>query len=270
VEIDYAPADLPRDAGVMHAWVQDPVRERNDALFVELRDLQERARLAGASVVQPVEVLSNSLRDVQHERLARAGVRTPRVVPVDGDFAESLGGLTPPLVVRRLWGHGSRLRRLDTGDEVARWLTSRKHRRGEWVAVEYVDARGDDGLFRKYRSVFFGERCVRRHLIASRDWEVRPSDRVLTDEIIAEELAFLDGPADERTAFEAVRRELGFDIAAFDFSLGPDGQPIVWEVNPYPDLATPRRRDLEHLAEAIERGHRALYAFYRERLDAVG
>jgi len=267
VELAYLPTGLPPNVGLLHAWVQDPVRERSEGLFGQLVELQQAARAGGAAVMQPVEVLSNSARDVQFERLTRAGLRTPRTVRVGSRFAEDLGGLSLPVVVRANWGHG-RIARLDTEADVARWLAHAPRDRA-YAASEYVEVRDDDGLCRKYRYVLFGERGVCRHLIVSEHWEVRPADRVLTDETIAEEIAYVTGPCPHHGAFDAARRELEFDIAAFDFSLDADGVPVVWEVNPYPDLSRPQGRPGEYLGDAIERGNEALAALYRDRLEAA-
>jgi len=269
IEIAYLPADLPRNTRLLHPWVQDPVRERDPAMFCHLGELQEAATLEGASVVQPVEVLSNSLREVQYEQLTRVGLRTPRVVPVGPRFAEDLGGLSLPVLVRSAWGHGGGMLRLETEEQVARWLQPESTGARRYVASEYVDVRDADGLYRKYRYVFFGERGVSRHLIVSRHWEVRPSDRVLTDHTIAEELAYVRAPCGLHNAFDAARRELGFDIAAFDYSLDANGMPVVWEVNPYPELSRPMGRPGEYLEGAIVRGHEAMAAMYRDRLEAA-
>ena len=269
VKLAFLPTELPSDAAVVHAWVQDPERERNDVTYAHLTSLEAQARRADAHVIQPVDVLSNSLRLVQHERLTRAGVRTPRVVRIGPGFARDLGGLTLPILVRKNWGHADVMLRLDSAAQVEQWLESHGPGNGEWVATEYIDVRSADGNYRKYRYVLFGERGVCRHLIVSPEWEVRPSSRVLTETTIAEELGFVEGACGAHDLLNAARRELGFDIAAFDYSFDSDGAMIVWEVNPYPDLSRPRGRPGEYLRESMHRTNVALAALYRDRLAAA-
>ncbi len=122
IRVSHLPAELPAEATVLHAWVQDPVRERTEATFAQLAELEASALRAGANVVHPAGVLSNSRRDVQFERLSRVGLRTPRVVDVDAGFADGFGGLSLPVVVRSSWGHCARLTRLDSQAQVAEWL----------------------------------------------------------------------------------------------------------------------------------------------------
>ncbi len=269
IEVAHLPANPPPNTAVLHAWVQDPVRERSGALFGHLQELQTQVTDNGAQVIQPVEVLSNSLREVQYERLTSAGVRTPRVAPIDTRFARDLAGLTPPIIVRRNWGHQHAILRLDSHEQVAQWLQATGPNLQDWVAAECVEVRDSDGNYRKYRYVMFGDCGVCRHLIVSPNWEVRPKDRILTDETIAEELAFVGGPCAQHALLDAARRELGFDIAAFDYSFDDNGEMIVWEVNPYPDLSRPKGRPGEYLGESMRRSNEALAALYRDRLAAA-
>ncbi len=92
---------------------------------------------------------------------------------------------------------------------------------------------------------------------------------MLTDETIAEELRFVGAPCAEHDILDAARRELEFDIAAFDYSFDANGEIVVWEANPFPDLSTPRGRPGEYLGESILRTNRALAGLYHDRLAAA-
>ncbi len=260
------PASLPPDVALLHAWVADPVKERDARAFEQLTGLERAAERAGAAVVQPARVLSHSLRDVLFERLTAAGVRTPRVVAVGPGFSRDLGGLSLPVLVRRRWGHARPMHLLESPGAVAAWVRSEGGDPIDWVAVEFVDVRDADGCRRKYRYLMFGDRGISRHLIVSPGWEVRPKDRVLTEETIAEELRFVTAPCAHHAQLDAARRLLEFDIAAFDYSLDAAGQPVVWEVNPYPDLSPPRGRPAAYLAPTVEQTFRMLAEYYRERM----
>src|SRR5512134_3032889 len=115
------PTPLPSDVALLHAWVRDPVKERDPRAFEQLTALERAAARAGAGIVQPARVLSHSLRDVLFARLSAAGVRTPRVVDVGPGFARDRGGLPLPIVVRRRWGHAVRMHLLETDAAVAAW-----------------------------------------------------------------------------------------------------------------------------------------------------
>lgn len=266
VRLNHLPTALSVKPAAFHAWIQDPVRERSESVFRQLEGLERSARRRGANIIQPVAALSNSLRAEQFERLTRAGLRSPRVVQVDADFANDLGGLSLPIVVREDWGHGKQMLRLDSRAEVVAWLDSLTPSTRRHVAVEYIETQSPDSYYRKYRYLLFGDRGVCRHLVFSPRWEVRPWDRVLTDDTIAEELRYVSGSCGAHEVFDLARRELEFDIAAFDYSFDASGGIVVWEVNPYPDLSMPHGRAAEYLGESVERTYLALADFYRDRM----
>jgi hypothetical protein len=267
IRVDRVPCAIPPGTTLFHAWVQDPVIERDARLHARLSEIEAVCAQRGITVVHPARVLSHSTRDVLWERLGRVGARTPRIAVVDGTFDEHRGRLALPMLVRNRWGHGEfgDLRKIDTEQQFAEWWRTARTHPAAWVAGEYIDVRDADGYYRKYRYVMAGARGVARHLIVSPKWEVRPADRVKTPATRAEELAFVNGPFPHQPLFDAARRALEFEIAAFDFSYDAAGQLIVWEVNPFPDLSTPPGEVGEYLRPAIERSYALLADFYVER-----
>ena len=265
IYLDRVPCRMPSSVSLMHAWVQDPVAERDPQLHAMLIGLEAECARLGGRVVHPSDVLSNTKRDVLFERLAQAHVRTPRVVRVDAHFHSRPDRLRLPMLVRRRWGHGrgGGLRRLDTDASFERWWADARTDPASWVASEYIDVRSPDGLYRKYRYFMAGSRGNPRHLIVSPNWEVRPQDRVRTQATREEELAFVTAPFPHHALFDAARVALGFDVAAFDFSYDAGGV-VVWEVNPYPDLSRPKKEVGEYLVATVEQSYALLADFYAE------
>jgi hypothetical protein len=265
IKLSRVPCAMPASTTLFHAWVQDPVIERDSQLYAELVAMERTCAERGIAVVHPAAVLSNSKRDVLCDRLRAVGLRTPRIVIADPAFDGHRGGLTLPMLVRRRWGHAADMRLLETEADFCSWWSQARSNAPEWVAGEYVDVRSPDGFYRKYRYVMAGSRGVARHLIVSPKWEVRPVDRVRTAATREEELAFVGSDCPHQALFDAARRALEFEIAAFDFSFDSAGQLVVWEVNPYPDLSTPAGEVGQYLRPAIERSYRMLADFYQER-----
>ena len=104
-----------------------------------------------------------------------------------------------------------------------------------------------------------------RHLIVSPKWEVRPADRIRTVATQQEELAFVRSPCPHHELFDAARRSLDFEIAAFDYSYDSNQELIVWEVNPFPDLSTPSGPVGEYLQPAIHSSYAILADYYEDR-----
>ena len=265
IRVARIPCTLPPETSLFHAWVQDPVIERDRRLFAQLSATERECADRGITVIHPAAVLSHSRREVLCDRLNRVGLRTPRIVLVDATFGETRGGFSLPMIVRKPWGHGAEIRRLDSDAAFRAWWSHARSEPEAWVAGEYLDVRDSDGYYRKYRCVMAGARGVPRHLIVSPDWEVRPSTRIKTPATKAEELSFVESAFTHFDRFDAARRALDFEIAAFDYSYDADRQLIVWEVNPYPDLSTPHGEVGRYLTPAIHRSYAMLADFYQER-----
>jgi hypothetical protein len=265
IYLDRLPCRLPPGAALLHAWVHDPVIERAPRVYAHLVTLETECALRGVAVVHRAAVLSNSKRDILCDRLGHVGLRTPRIVMVDNTFHTHRGGLDTPMLVRHRWGHEADMRLLDTEGAFDSWWADARRDPQAWVAGEYIDVRSGDGWYRKYRYFMAGSRGCPRHLIVSPHWEVRPKDRIRNLATREEELAYVTAACPHHAVFDAARRALGFDIAAFDYSYDVNGELVVWEVNPNPDLSRPRGEVGDYLAPAIERSYAILADFYSEQ-----
>jgi hypothetical protein len=264
--LDHLPGELPRHVRVMHAWVQDPVRERDPKVYRALCALEGRVRAQGGTVIQPARVLSHSLRVEVEQRLSDVGLRTPRTVMLRPAAADPFGGLRPPIVVRKEWGHIVPMRLCRTDDEAAQCVEDARRTGEATVASEFIETISPDGLYRKYRYLMTGACGQARHMIASQQWEVRPKDRVIAESLRAEELAYVNAPCALHEILDAARRRLEFDIAAFDYSFDTEGQPVVWEVNPFPDLSIPSAERAPHLKATGLATFELLAEYYRGML----
>ncbi len=118
---------------------------------------------------------------------------------------------------------------------------------GESLSViEALDARGADGMWRKYRVMCVGGTLLPLHLAIAPQWKVhhftadmaaRPADR-------AEEAAFLDdmattlGPA-VMAALARIARALGLDYGGIDFAVSAQGRVLLFEANATMTVAPP-------------------------------
>jgi hypothetical protein len=106
------------------------------------------------------------------------------------------------------------------------------------LAIDYLDARGADGLARKYRVMFVDGRMYPLHLALSRDWKVHyfSADMAACATHRAEEAAFLAdmagvlGPV-AMAALHGIGTALGLEYAGVDFALAPDGRVMLFEAN---------------------------------------
>jgi hypothetical protein len=108
----------------------------------------------------------------------------------------------------------------------------------ELLAIEYLDARGADGMARKYRVMIIDGALYPLHLAISADWKVHyfTADMAANEAYREEERRFLTdmhGVLGRRavTALDAIGKSLALDYAGVDFALGRDGALLLFEAN---------------------------------------
>jgi hypothetical protein len=138
------------------------------------------------------------------------------------------------------------------------------------IAVEFIDTRSEDGLYRKYRYFAMGEEGVPGPLMVSNSWEVRDNDnRVINDAIIAEEIAYFSGEDPNHAMLQKARKALGFDFMAFDYSYDANGEMIVWEPNPFPVIwgAHDEVPEKNYQMPSMDRIYTALLNYHLQRAN---
>ena len=131
------------------------------------------------------------------------------------------------------------------------------------MAVEFVDVRDrQDGLVRKYRYMAVGEMGVSHSLYISDDWEVRGSTQLYTESTRREEIEFTSSVDPNHELFQTVRRGLGLDYVAFDYSYDRQGNVVVWEINVLPGLDLPSKPEDAHHGLPFERAMAATVKMY--------
>lgn len=188
----------------------------------------------------PAAVLATR-RDRSAERLAAiGGVRTPRTVRLSAPTRAELiaailrAGLGFPLLLRPAGRHGGEgLVRLDSRAELeAAHIPMGVD--GAVYASEFIDFADADGLYRKLRLIFVGERVFWRHLIIGEHWLLHSGGRA--PGTLAEERASLAAfrartPPALAPVLEAIRQAVGLDHFGLDASIRPNGELLVFEAN---------------------------------------
>lgn len=243
-------------------WFQDPAVEwMTPTTYARALELEAECKARGIAIINALARTTNCIRSVASARLAAAGIRTPRVVPIADvqQFRSDSDGLDFPFIVRDDSGHGRAVVLVEQRSDLDKIQFDRMRRP---IAVEWVDVSAADGLFRKCRFVVAGRVGVRRHLIVSRNWEVRAAKRVASAATRVEELDYLEAPAAEHELLERARRCLELDWAAFDYSFDAQGEPIIWETNSYPDLSFPPRPEFKYTHPYVDRSLAAMTHMY--------
>jgi hypothetical protein len=147
----------------------------------------------------------------------------------------------------------------------------------ELLAIEYLDARGPDGMARKYRVMFIDGVLYPLHLAVSSDWKVHyfSADMARNAAFREEEQRFLlDMPAAlgprAMRALERVRAALGLEYGGIDFALAPDGALLLFEANATMALVPPAPGEIwDYRRAAIDKALQAARRLLESRAGIV-
>jgi glutathione synthase/RimK-type ligase-like ATP-grasp enzyme len=108
----------------------------------------------------------------------------------------------------------------------------------ELLAIEWLNSRSEDGLFRKYRVMSIDGILYPMHLAISSQWKVHyfTSDTAANEAHRVEEAAFLeDFPAvigpEGTAALQLISRTLGLEYCGIDFGIDRLGNILLYEAN---------------------------------------
>ena len=191
----------------------------------------------------------------------------PRIDRFARSSPESLAGVKFPLLLRSPGFHTGR-HFVCVADRGAFAAALSALAGEDLLAIQYLDARGADGMSRKYRVMFIDGVPYPVHLAVSSDWKVHyfTADMARNAAFREEERHFLrDMPGvlggRAMRALERVRDALSLDYAGIDFALAPDGAVLLFEANATMALVPPgpdpiwdyRRAPIEAVMQAARR-----------------
>ncbi|MGH7042408.1 MAG: tetratricopeptide repeat protein [Acetobacteraceae bacterium] len=165
------------------------------------------------------------------------GVIAPRTQLLPRTELAAAEDLAFPLLLRAPGFHtGRHFVRVETRDALAAAIAELP---GEaLLAIQYLDARGPDGMARKYRVMFIDGAAYPLHLAVAADWKVHyfTAQMAASAAYREEERRFLDDMpgvlgAGGMAALGAIGATLGLAYAGVDFALAADGALLVFEAN---------------------------------------
>jgi tetratricopeptide (TPR) repeat protein len=138
----------------------------------------------------------------------------------------------------------------------------------ELAAIEFLDARGADGAYRKYRVMMIGGWLYPLHLAISPNWKIHyvTAEMAQSAAYRAEEAQFLEdmpavlGPS-AMAALGEIQNALGLDYAGIDFGLNARGEILLFEANATMTVLAPdqdrrwdyRRAAIRRVEDAVRR-----------------
>jgi glutathione synthase/RimK-type ligase-like ATP-grasp enzyme len=180
--------------------------------------------------------VADRLRDIP-------GLVAPRMLVRRRDAVTGDLGLGWPFLVRSLGFHtGEHFVKVEDPAHVAGAVEGLPG--DPLLAIEYLDTRGEDGVFRKYRVLTIDGRLYPLHLATSHEWKVHYFTADHGAQFRAKEQAFLENMesvigGDAAAALQRAAAELAFDYGGIDFALDRDNRVVVFEANPTMAIVPP-------------------------------
>lgn len=278
---------MPSLAGIALVvfWLGDPLRQKYPACYAEASEIARAAVRRHIPVLNSPEGLSNTSKGCQSGIWEKAGIPSARArclssaADLPGSFA-SLGG---PCILRGDETHAERSvyilkTQADADRAAARLSPPAALIRVHDIRAEYRSAGADphslySRFHHKARAFVFRGEVKPSHLFFSRKMivglsncllmrEVHPRRQLLRNlgfrrdlitDLIAEDVAYFDAHLPYKDVLVRAVAALGLDVAAVDYSIRPDGTPILWEANPYFWLPPGEQSVLAEERHAVDR-----------------
>jgi hypothetical protein len=225
------------------------------------------ARTRAPTINPPARVRVSGRAENARRLGALPGVVAPAIETLAPSAILASVDLRFPLLLRRPGFHtGQHFTRVENRDGLAPALASLAA--DELFVIQYLDARGHDGMARKYRVMFVDGVAYPLHLAISSDWKVHYFSAAMAQNAAyrEEEKRFLEDMPTVlgKRAMLALREictVLGLEYAGIDFAVSADGSVLLFEANatmvvfpPGPDpLWDYRRQAIDTVLEAATR-----------------
>jgi hypothetical protein len=105
------------------------------------------------------------------------------------------------------------------------------------LGLEFIDTKGPDGYYRKWRSHVIGDRVIPRQVQLTKNWKVNLHAAVASEEALEEDRKFVSEGEPHAGLVALAARVLNSEIIALDYSKKADGSYIFWEGNRNFDLS---------------------------------
>ncbi|MCI5074919.1 hypothetical protein [Oricola sp.] len=254
------PAPSLDGVGAVFFWLGDPLKELYPQCHREAAAIAADAAARGIAVANPPDALSNSVKSVQARLLAEAGIATPRhaVFETREALIAHLDEIACPVLIKSDRMHSQKGMRICRTADALRAAAMAPRLTYPVSVAQFIDTRAghdprslEGRLYHKKRTLVLGDIVHPRHMIFSAQPIVSLKTSTLapfrTFAALRHALPLMPAArrsieADNRFFFEGDGHEplmrrvceaLGVSTAAIDYSVDAEGNPVIWEANPY-------------------------------------
>jgi glutathione synthase/RimK-type ligase-like ATP-grasp enzyme len=220
-----------------HALIVNAVGDADLCDIALARAEEIVARSAAPVINSPARVRLTGRAENARRLAAVEGVITPKILALSPAAILADDDLVFPLLLRRPGFHtGRHFVLVEDRDALAPAIAALAAE--ELLLIQYLDARGPDGMARKYRVMFIDGAAYPLHLAISADWKVHYFSAGMAGNAAHrdEERRFLEdmpavlGPG-AMAALARIQAILGLEYGGIDFALAADGSVRLFEAN---------------------------------------
>jgi len=187
-----------------------------------------------------VAALLKDAPEICSPRVSRAtSSELHRIATCQVSIDSVLPGVSLPVLVRPVGSHGGKnLEKIDSPEALTTYLKNFLGAEGDFFVTSFMDYRGADGLFRKYRLVFFEGAPFLCHMALSDHWMIHYINAGMTTDAAkrAEEARAMETFNDDfarrhKSALATLHDRIGLDYFIIDCGELPDGRLLVFEAD---------------------------------------
>lgn len=237
-------------------------------------------------VINPADRVAETTRRRNYERFQNFdGIVFPKTIKLTFDAGredEVVRRITEaipfPLILRQSYTHADtetdRVR-----DEKELRAVLPKYAGKQAYIIEYIDCSDDEGVYRRYRTLFVGDKIFPSSVLASEGWNVHSAASVdlmdRTQRLKEEERRYqtdMESVVGREAVdtFWRIRDEIGLDYFGIDYTFDPEGRIVVFEINPSMNLAVRERGDFGYIEESNAGIKRAMEDLMIRKAESVG
>jgi hypothetical protein len=228
----------PRVALPHHALVVNAIGDADLCAAALSRCQDVLARSRAPVINRPTRVQATGRAEIARRLGAIPGVVAPSIDTLPPRAILEADNLQFPLLLRRPGFHtGEHFVYVANLHELPKAIDSLSAAE-ELLLISYLDARGADGMSRKYRVMFIDGVMYPLHLAISPDWKIHYFSSAMAQDPLfrEEERRFLeDMPAALGTtamrALQKICTALDLEYAGIDFAVASDGSILLFEAN---------------------------------------
>jgi hypothetical protein len=228
----------PRVVLPPHALVINAIGDADLCAVALARSQDVLARSRAPVINRPMRVLATGRAEIARRLGVIPGVIAPKIDTLPPTAILEADNVQFPLLLRRPGFHtGEHFVYIANRDELPKAIDSLSAAE-ELLLISYLDARGADGMSRKYRVMFIDGVMYPLHLAISPDWKVHYFSSAMAQNPLfrEEERRFLeDMPtalgATAMTALQQICTTLDLEYAGIDFAVAADGSILLFEAN---------------------------------------